>query len=333
MKKKLPPLNWLRSFEATARHLNFTHAAGELNLTQAAISQQVKKLETQLGMTLFKRLPRGLELTDAGKAYLPVVHECIRQLTIATDEIFGQGKSRALTLRCNLVFFTSWLAPRFHRFRERYPDVRVRFTSNIWVDEDCRESDMEIRYGKGQWPGLEADRLTWDQLLPVCRPVLANGMHAPTEPAELAYHTLLHVIGYEEGWGYWLDQTGYTSIRCRDELQFDTLISALEMARQGGGIALGRSSLVADRLHRGELVTPFNLPVPTTEAFYLVRPEYRYTHPHAETFRSWLVAEAASAATPEMDTAPLSGTTLASVTDELSSHDAAHALGSQQNVS
>lgn len=295
MKKKLPPLNWLRSFEATARHLNFTHAAGELNLTQAAISQQVKGLESQLGMTLFKRLPRGLELTDVGRAYLPVVHECIRRLTTATDEIFGQGKSRALTLRCNLVFFTSWLAPRFHRFRERYPDVRVRFTSNIWVDEDNRESDMEIRYGKGQWPGLEADRLTWDQLLPVCRPVLANGMPAPTEPAELADHTLLHVIGYEEGWGYWLDQTGYTGIRCRDELQFDTLISALEMARQGAGIALGRSSLVAGLISRGELVTPFDLPVATAEAFYLVRPEYRYTHPHAEIFRSWLIEEATAA--------------------------------------
>ena len=292
MKKKLPPLNWLRSFEATARHLNFTHAAGELNLTQAAISQQVKGLETQLGMMLFKRLPRGLELTDAGKAYLPVVHECIRRLTTATDEIFGQGKSRVLTLRCNLVFFTNWLAPRFHHFRARYPDIRIRFTSNIWAEEDNKESDMEIRYGNGQWPGLEADRLTRDELFPVCSPKLAGGRLPPEKPEDLGNHTLLHVIGYEEGWGYWLDQTGYTGIRCRDELQFDTLISALEMARQGEGIALGRSSLVTDLIARGELVSPFNLPVPTAEAFYLVRPEYRYTHPHAEIFRAWMIEEA-----------------------------------------
>lgn len=298
MKKKLPPLNWLRSFEATARHLNFTHAAGELSLTQAAISQQVKGLETQLGMMLFTRLPRGLELTDAGKAYLPVVHECIRRLTTATDEIFGQGKSRALTLRCNLVFFTSWLAPRIHRFRERYPDIGIRFTSNIWVDEDNKESDMEIRYGKGQWPGLEADRLTWDSLFPVCSPKLADGLPPPAKPEDLADYTLLHVIGYEEGWGYWLDQTGYSQMKCRQELQFDTLISALEMARQGAGIALGRSSLVKELMARGELVSPFDLPVATSEAFYLVRPEHRYIHPHAEIFRAWIMEEAAAARAP-----------------------------------
>jgi len=284
MKKKLPPLNWLRSFEATARHLNFTHAAGELSLTQAAISQQVKGLETQLGMMLFTRLPRGLELTDAGKAYLPVVHECIRRLTTA--------------LRCNLVFFTSWLAPRIHRFRERYPDIGIRFTSNIWVDEDNKESDMEIRYGKGQWPGLEADRLTWDSLFPVCSPKLADGLPPPEKPEDLADYTLLHVIGYEEGWGYWLDQTGYSQMKCRQELQFDTLISALEMARQGAGIALGRSSLVKELMARGELVSPFDLPVATAEAFYLVRPEHRYIHPHAEIFRAWIMEEAAAARAP-----------------------------------
>ncbi|SFM34076.1 LysR substrate-binding domain-containing protein [Marinobacter zhejiangensis] len=292
MKKKLPPLNWLRSFEATARHLNFTQAAGELNLTQAAISQQVKGLETQLGTMLFKRLPRGLELTDAGKAYLPVVHECIRRLATATDEIFGQGKARLLTVCSNLVFFTNWLAPRLHRFRERYPEIGIRFTSNIWQEEDGKEADMEIRYGKGTWPGLEADRLSWDELFPVCSPVLAGGVAPPETPEALSDYTLLHVIGYEEGWGYWLDQAGFSHVKACQEMQFDTLISALEVARQGGGIALGRTSLVREMIGKGELIAPFDFPVATSEAFHLVRPAFKYIHPHAETFRSWIIEEA-----------------------------------------
>lgn len=292
MKKKLPPLNWLRSFEATARHLNFTQAASELNLTQAAISQQVKGLESQLGATLFKRLPRGLELTDAGKAYLPVVHECIRRLATATDEIFGQSKARLLTVRCNLVFFTAWLAPRLHRFQRLYPEVGIRFTSNIWIEDDGKESDMEIRYGKGTWPGLEADRLTWDKLFPVCSPRLAGDMAPPESPEQLSEYTLLHVIGYEEGWGYWLDQAGFANVRSGYEMQFDTLISALEMARQGGGIALGRSSLVGGMIDSGELIAPFEFSVDTSEAFHLVRPAFKYIHPHAELFRSWIMDEA-----------------------------------------
>lgn len=292
MKKKLPPLNWLRSFEATARHLNITQAAAELNQTQAAISQQIKGLESQLGTPLFNRLPRGLSMTEAGKAYLPVVHECIRRLRTATDEIFGQDKTRLLTIRSNLVFFTLWLAPRFARFRERYPHVGLRFSSHIWADNFNRESDMEICYGQGAWPGMAADRLTWDELIPVCSPTMSNGLQVPRTPQDLAEHTLLHVIGYEDGWGHWLDHSGYPDLQFRNQLQFDTLISALQVARYGDGIALGRSSLVSEMISKGELIAPFNQGVKTSEAFYLVRPANQYIHPHAEIFRTWIVEEA-----------------------------------------
>ncbi len=293
MKKRLPPLNWLRSFEVSARHLNFTLAAGELNLTQAAISQQVKGLESQLGTTLFKRLPRGLELTDAGRAYLPAVHESIARLAAATDEIFGQGRSRQLTIRVNLVFFTNWLAPRLARFRERHPEVGLRFTSNIWLDErDKKDVDMEIRYGQGNWQGMTADRLTWDELVPVCSPALCRGEQPLTSPEALSSHTLLHVIGYEEGWGFWLRQTGFDYLQTSQGIQFDTLISALEVAARGGGIALGRSSLVEGMIAEGRLVVPFEQRVVTTEAFHLAYPGHQYLHPHAELFRSWLIEEA-----------------------------------------
>jgi LysR family glycine cleavage system transcriptional activator len=140
--KRLPPLNWLRAFESSARHLSFTHAATELNLTQAAVSQQVKGLESQLGTALFKRLPRGIELTEAGLAYLPVVHEAIERLAAATDEIFGQGHLKVLTVRVSLVFFTHWLAWRIPDFRKRHPNVNLRITSNIWGG-DSSVTDVE----------------------------------------------------------------------------------------------------------------------------------------------------------------------------------------------
>ena len=292
VKKKLPPLNWLRAFEASARHLNFTQAAAELNMTQAAISQQIKGLENQLGMALFKRLPRGLELTEAGQGFMPVVQESIERLAVATDELFGQGRNRLLNVRVNLVFFTTWLAPRLGRFRALHPEVGLRISSNIWVDEREKEADMEVRYGTGVWRGFTASRLTWDELIPVCSPQLDNGLPPPRTPEELENHTLLHVIGYKEGWGHWLNKTGHPEIDSPQSFQLDTLITALEMASLGQGIALGRTSLVARKLASGELIAPMAESVPTEEAFYLVTPDTSYHHPHAEVFRQWLLSEA-----------------------------------------
>lgn len=294
MKKRLPPLNWLRAFEASARRLNFTQAANELNMTQAAISQQVKGLESQLGTPLFKRLPRGLELTEAGQAYLPAVHESIERLGAATEEIFGKGRHELLTIRANLVFFTCWLSPRLHKFKERHPGIGLRFTSNIWLEEAKHDADLEIRYGQGPWPGMKSDRLTWDELFPVCSPQLRYDQPPPETPEDLSEHALLHVIGYEEGWGYWLKKTYSDHADQYQGMQFDTLISALEMAAQGQGIALARTSLVSDMLESGRLIEPFSMRIPTAEAFHLVSPEYSYEHPHTDLFRSWLLEEALS---------------------------------------
>lgn len=292
MKKRLPPLNWLRAFDVAARHLNFTLAATELNLTQAAVSQQIRALESQLGSTLFKRLPRGLELTDSGLAYLPVIRDSIERMAIATDEIFGQGRNRPLILKVSLVFYTCWLIPRLTRFRELYPDITLRFTSNIWVNEvDQKDADMEIRYGHGDWTDMICERLTWDRLIPVCAPQLRNLQRPPASVEELSQCTLLHVIGYEEGWGHWLNQTGHSHVEPASDIQFDTLISALETAAQGEGVALGRSSLIEGMLANGRLIAPFEQSVETSEAFYLATPVKQISHPNAEIFRQWLLQE------------------------------------------
>lgn len=294
MKTSLPPLNWLRSFEASARHLSFTHAAVELNLTQAAVSHHVKGLESQLGSVLFKRLPRGLELTHAGAAYLPAVHESVERLKAATDEIFGQGRDNLLTIRVNMVFFMTYLAPRLKHFIARYPNIDLRITSNIWVDdrESSVDSDLEIRYGHGKWRAKQADRLTWDKLFPVCSHEYLKSSAPLDTPQDLAKHKLLHVFGYEEGWGYWLNQTGYGHVETNQRLQFDTLVTALEMAVLGEGLTLGRTSLVASMLESGRLIAPLEQKVTTEEAFYLVYTSSQLSNPHALAFKGWLLEEA-----------------------------------------
>ena len=296
MKKRLPPLNWLRSFEASARHLNFTQAAAELHMTQAAIRQQIKGLEAQLGTSLFKRLPRGLKLTDAGQSYIPGVRESIERLAMVTDEVFGKERSRTLTVKVNLVFFNTWLAPRLSSFREEHPEIGLRFTSNNWVGDLDKDADVEIRYGKGMWPGYTSNRLTWDSLFPVCSPELVGGdvspENPPTKPKQLSDHTLLHVMGYEEGWAFWLNQFGYHSVDPSQGIHFDSSITMMEMAALGHGIMLGRTCLVTSLLESGRLVAPFEESIASSEAFFLATPVNQYSHPDVEAFRYWLISQA-----------------------------------------
>ncbi|WLG53496.1 LysR substrate-binding domain-containing protein [Pseudomonas sp. FP1742] len=289
--KSLPPLNWLRAFEVSARCLNFTHAAEELHLTQGAVSQQIRQLESHLGVALFKRLPRGLGLTEEGQSYLPVVQDAISRLAVGTNEIFGQRNRRHLKVRGSLSFLHYWLAPRLADFCREYPQIDIRYISNIWVKEPDGEDDLEIRWGCGEWSGLHAQRLTWDILQPVCSPTLmaSSPIH---EPRDLMNHSLLHVLGYEEGWGYWLKRVGADDFDYSRGLQFDTLISTIRMAELGQGVALARSSVVEDLLKNGQLVAPFNYRIEASESFYLVHEQNEVLSPDAAHFSTWLVAQA-----------------------------------------
>lgn len=289
--KSLPPLNWLRAFEVSARCLNFTHAAQELHLTQGAVSQQIRQLESHLGVALFKRLPRGLGLTEEGQSYLPVVQDAISRLAVGTNEIFGQSNRRHLKVRGSLSFLHYWLAPRLADFSREYPQIDIRYISNIWVKEPDGEDDLEIRWGCGEWSGLHAQRLTWDILQPVCSPTLmaSSPIH---EPRDLMNHSLLHVLGYEEGWGYWLKRVGADDVDYSRGPQFDTLISTIRMAELGQGVALARSSVVEDLLKSGQLVAPFNYRIEASESFYLVHEQNEVLSPDAAHFSTWLVAQA-----------------------------------------
>jgi LysR family glycine cleavage system transcriptional activator len=294
MSQKLPPLSWIRAFESAARHLSFTHAAGELGLTQAAISKQVKLLELYLREPLFDRRPRSLVLTKVGASYLPKVKDAFDRLGAGTQEVFGNRRSEVLTIRVPVGLGVSWLAHRLPSFIDAFPKAPLRIVSSVWNEEfDPERYDLDIRYGLGIWAGFTTNRLTWDALEPVCLPQIAARL---TRPDDLAKERLVHVIGYQEGWATWLAAAGATQVNAGYGMQVDTSILAFELAANGVGVALGRSSMAAKELSSGRLVRPFDLAVPVREAFFLLTPEGGMTHPDTALFRDWLVAEAGNSA-------------------------------------
>lgn len=299
MNLNVPPLTWLRAFEASARTLSFTQAGAELHLTQAAISKHVKALEQHLGQPLFLRRPRGLELTKSGAAYLPKVQDALERLVIGTREVFGQRRSNALTLRCAVSFAVNWLAPRLPEYLERYPGRNIRLLSSVWKDAfDAADFDLDIQYGTGHWPGFNCHRLTWETITPLCAPSCDV-----RTPDDLRHHRLLHVLGYHEGWGIWLKAAGVHPVDAGAGLHLDTSLAAFELAARGGGIALGRRSLAGHALASGQLVAPFDLALPIDETFYLVEPAGNSTHPDAPQFAEWLLSVAQSASTPRVTAA------------------------------
>ncbi|PYF80420.1 MULTISPECIES: LysR substrate-binding domain-containing protein [Marinomonas] len=289
--KSLPPLNWLRTFEVSARSLNFTKAAQELHLTQGAVSQQIRLLEGHLGVSLFTRLPRGLALTDEGMSYLPVVQDSISRLAAATNELFNQDQRTPVKIRGSLSFFVHWLAPRLTEFHRLYPNIDIRYISSLWVKDTEADDDFEIRWGNGQWPGYVSQRLSWDSLFPVCSPELLERLPL-NATTDLADHTLLHVLGYEEGWGYWLSMVNEAEVDPSRGMQVDTLLASLRLAELGIGVALARSSMVEDMLADGRLVEPFNLRIPASESFYLVRKSGPEISVEAMQFFEWLERQA-----------------------------------------
>jgi LysR family transcriptional regulator, glycine cleavage system transcriptional activator len=286
LKSELPPLIWLRAFEASARHLSFTDAAGELNLTQAAVSKHVKALELHFHQHLFIRRTRSLQLTKMGEAYLPKVRDAFERLAIGTAEVFGGRHRKELTLRCAVSFAVNWLAPRLPEFLVLYPNTEIRIISSVWNDAfDPDAFDLDIQYGTGDWSGMHSHRLSWETITPLCAPALAANLK---NPDDLRSHRLLHVIGYQEGWGTWLKAAGATLVNPGQGLRFDTSLVAFEVAAKGGGVALGRLSLMKQEIELNRLVAPFDLEVPISEAFYLLEPVGKVKHPDAQKFMDWV---------------------------------------------
>lgn len=296
MSRRLPPLNAVRAFEAAARHLSFTRAAEELNVTQAAVSHQVKALEERLGVTLFRRLNRGLILTDAGTLYLRELESILDRLEQATERLRASEAAALLTVSTGTSFASKWLVPRLQRFRERCPDLDVRIDANDALTDFRRDNvDLAIRYGRGIYPGLRSVKLMQDIVFPVCSPRLLEGPQPLREPEDLKYHTLLHDQGVVEDWPSWLRTAGVTGVDASRGPSFSLSAMLVEAAIAGQGVALTRRSMVAHDLREGRLVQPFSSVTLRSEfSYWVVCPEATADKPKIAEFRTWLVEEAAA---------------------------------------
>ena len=247
MATRLPSLNGLRAFEAAARHMSFTAAAAELNVTQTAISHLIRRLETEIGVQLFNRQNRGLALTAEGRDYLPGVRTAFQDLRLATDRLLRKDDGRVLTVSTLASLAAKWLLPRLASFQEQHKDIDVRITTSSDLVEFRRdEIDAAIRYGRGQWAGLHADWLMADELFPVCSPALIEGNNGLRKPEDLAHQTLLHTSGgFSDDWRQWLTAAGLPSrISAQPGQTFDLVLVTVQAAIDGLGVAIGRTSYV-----------------------------------------------------------------------------------------
>src|SRR3954469_1609241 len=294
MTARLPSLNGLRAFEAAARHLSFTQAASELNVTQTAISHQIKRLEDELGVRLFVRQNRTLALTPQGRDYLPGVRAAFNDLRLATDRLLHRDRDHVLTVSTLASLASKWLLPRLSAFQAAHPDIDVRIsTSMALVDFNSGDVDAAIRYGRGRWPGLRADWLTADELFPVCSPKLLMGDRPLRTPSDLARYTLLHTNGsHDDDWRLWLTAAGLPAETSRQPaLSFDLVFMTLQAAIDGLGVAVGRTTYVEGDLAKGRLVVPFDMRMPADAGFYLVSPEASSDSRKLKAFRDWLLSQ------------------------------------------
>ncbi|MBM3567349.1 MAG: transcriptional regulator GcvA [Alphaproteobacteria bacterium] len=298
---RLPPLNALRAFAAAGRHLSFARAAEELHVTPAAISQQIKQLEDQLGLALFRRSRRGVVLTEAGQACLPGLNEGFRILAEAVARTRTAGGSGTLTVSVAPSFAAKWLVPRLDAFRQAEPEIDVRVSASMQLTDFARDDvDLAIRYGSGRYPGLFVERLMTEAVVPVCSKALMKGRNALTSPDRLRFHTLLHDDSPDldpscPDWRMWLKAAKIEDIDWRRGIRFNQSSLVLETAVLGRGVGLAKAALAADDLRAGRLVRPFGKAQPVDFAYYLVCPEARADIPKVARFRRWLAEEAKAA--------------------------------------
>jgi len=296
-RRRLPPLNALRAFEAAARHLNFSRAADELSVTPGAVSQQIQNLEDYVGAALFKRTPRGLLLTDAAQTALPALREAFDRLAEAASLLTAAVDGRRLTLTAAPSFAAKWLVPRLGKFETAYPQVDVWLSAGLeLVDLTAGEVDVAIRYGAGRYPGLEIRRLMSETVIPVISPELLAQTPLDT-PADLSRHILLHDGSPDPDdscpdWAMWLAARGVKGVDGARGPRFNQSSLVIEAAANGRGVALAKRTLAQADLDAGRLVAPLQIATAVDFAYYLVHPKAKGRLPQVKAFIGWIVAEA-----------------------------------------
>ncbi len=297
MPRRLPPLNALRAFEAAARHLSFTKAASELNVTQAAVSHQVKALEERLCIQLFVRMNRQLLLTEAGQAYLPAIRDAFDMIATASERLVSRGDSGPLKVTSLNSFAAKWLLPRLPDFRKQHPDIDILVHASDTVMDYVREGfHCGLRYGLGRYPGMAVDFLMADRCFPFCSPRLMDGPHPLTKLENLRYHTLLsddasRVPGIPD-WSEWLAAANVKGVDPSHGLTYNDSAMLVQAAVEGQGVAMGRLSLAEGDLAAGRLIKPFDLELRSQYSYYLTIPPGALDRPKVRAFREWVIEEA-----------------------------------------
>ncbi len=298
MPRRIAPLNALRAFEAAARHLSFTQAAAELNVTPAAVSHQIKALEEYCGMRLFHRRTRALLLTDAAKTALPLLREAFDRLADASATLQADGDDGLLTVTAAPSIAAKWLVTRLDRFRTLEPEIDIRLDATDRLRDFARDGvDIAIRYGGGRYPGLSVRQLFATRVHPVCSPGFLVAHPTLRVPQDLAGRTLLHIDWATQdeswpSWKMWLLAAGVTGVDPARGPRFNDIAMALQAAVEGHGIALVSDVLASDDIAAGRLVRLFDLSVPVTFGYFVVCPPDKAEIPKVKRFCDWLCAEA-----------------------------------------
>lgn len=293
MLRRLPPLNALKAFEAAARSESLTRAAEELCVTQGAVSQQVKTLETTLGIKLFFRERQRLVITEAGREYLVVVRDALDRIALGTERLVQRQTSGVLTVSTSPDFAAKWLVNRLGRFAEVHPDIDLRVSATMHhVDFAREEVDLAVRHGDGNWAaGLSVVRLCSEQLFPVCSPKLASGRNRITKASDLLRFPLLRLDDWKN-WSRWFEAAGLT-----DHVAHGPVLNRASMlidaAVDGQGIALARTTLAAWDLINGRLVRPIDVSLRMSKTYWIVCPKATSALPKITMFREWLLAQVA----------------------------------------
>ena len=291
MPRRLPSLNAVKAFEAAARGRSFTRAAEELYVTPGAVSQQVKALETELGLRLFNRVRQRVVLTEAGREYLAVVRDALDQIALGTERITRRQRIGVLTVSISPDFAAKWLVGRLGRFAESHPDIDLRVAaSDQHVDFAREDVDMAVRHGDGRWSELAVERLCREQLFPVCSPRLTRGRNRITRAVDLLKFPLLRLDDWTN-WGRWFEAAGVTAAALPGPV-INRASMLIDAAIEGQGIALARTALAATDLIQGRLVRPINVSLSMPNSYWIVCPKAIATTPKIAMFRQWLLAEA-----------------------------------------
>jgi LysR family glycine cleavage system transcriptional activator len=303
--RRLPPLNSLRAFEAAARHLSFSAAAAELHVTPAAVSHQIKTLEDDLGIKLFRRLNREVRLTDAGQACLPGLREGFDRIAEAVGLAQRQEAAGLLTVSASPAVAAKFLVPRVETFRTLHPQIDLRVDASMHLVDFARENvHVALRYGRGNYPGLAVTLLMRTEVMPVCAPALLKGPHPLRTPADLKHHMLIHDETLTNDpscpdWSMWLRAAGVEGVDSRRGLRFNQVALALDAAIAGRGVVLTRNVFAADDLAAGRLVRLFDASMPVDFAVYVVTPPASTALPKVKAFSDWVAAEAAAMTAPK----------------------------------